>query len=78
MADPATKRMSLEEFLAWDGEMDVHYQLFDGIVVAMASPERAHGILAANVASGLASSLRTRPECRVHLQSGVVPPSNAR
>ncbi len=39
MAEISTvgRRMSLDAFLAWDGEPDRRYQLIDGVPVMMAS-----------------------------------------
>ena len=46
MAEPATRRMTLEEFLRWDDGTDTRYELIDGVPVAMAPPAVAHRILA--------------------------------
>ena len=46
MAEPAIRRMTLEEFLRWDDGTDTRYELIDGFPVAMAPPAEAHRILA--------------------------------
>lgn len=43
-------RMSVREFLAWEGEPGVSYELVGGAPVAMAPPTIAHGILVSNLA----------------------------
>ena len=53
MAEPATRRMTAEDFLAWDDGTDRRYELWDGVVKAMASPMPRHGRLAAKAASTL-------------------------
>ena len=45
MAEPAEKRWTVEEFLAWDDGTDHRYELVDGEVVAMAPPSEAHGTI---------------------------------
>ena len=39
MADPAARRMTLDEFLRWDDGTETRYELVDGFPVAMAPPE---------------------------------------
>jgi putative restriction endonuclease len=51
MAEPAIRRMTLEEFLRWDDGTDTRYELIDGFPVAMAPPAEAHRILAARLVS---------------------------
>jgi Uma2 family endonuclease len=53
MAEPATRRMALDDFLAWDDGTDRRYELWDGVVRAMAPPMPQHGLLAAKAASTL-------------------------
>lgn len=40
---PAEKLCTVDDFLAWDGEPDVHYELVNGRIVAMAPPSYDHG-----------------------------------
>ena len=45
MAEPAIRRMTLDEFLHWEDGTDTRYELIDGVPSATAPPARAHGIL---------------------------------
>jgi Uma2 family endonuclease len=78
MADAAQRRMSVEEFLAWEGGGDTRYQLRDGVAVAMAPPAPAHGALVANLVAQISNALRNRPSCVVQTEVGVRSPSNVR
>ena len=49
MADAATKRIMLDEFLWWDDGTETRYELIDGFPVAMAPPA---GIAIPTIASG--------------------------
>ena len=71
MAEPAGKRWTLEEFLAWDDGTDRRYELVEGHVVAMAPPGEAHGTIVANLTGELRN--RLKPPCRVVGEAGVVP-----
>jgi Uma2 family endonuclease len=46
MAEPAEKRWTVEEFLAWDDGTDRRYELVAGQIVAMAPPSEAHATIA--------------------------------
>jgi Uma2 family endonuclease len=72
MAQPAEKRWTVEEFLAWDDGTDRRYELVDGQIVAMAPPSEGHGTIVANLTIGIGRQLRT--PCRVVGEAGVVPP----
>jgi Uma2 family endonuclease len=67
----AAMRMTVDEFLRFEGEQDVHYELHDGLVVAMAPPADAHGVLAVNIGSALMNALRGRGHCRPRAQAGI-------
>lgn len=58
MAEPALRRMSMEEFLAWDAGDDLRYELVGGFPVAQSAPSGRHGGLVANLASTLRSRIR--------------------
>ena len=49
MAEPAIKRMTLDEFLCWEDGTDTRYELVGGFPAAMAPPARAHGMLCARL-----------------------------
>jgi Uma2 family endonuclease len=69
MAEPAEKRWTVEEFLAWDDGTDRRYELVDGRIMAMAPPSEAHAAIVANLGGELRS--RLRPPCRVLGEFGV-------
>ena len=69
MAEPAEKRWTVEEFLAWDDGTDRRYELVGGRIVAMAPPSEAHAAIVANLTMRIGSQLR--PPCRVLGEFGV-------
>jgi Uma2 family endonuclease len=77
MAEPALKRMTLDDFLVWEDGTDTRYELVGGFVVAMAPPAEAHGILAARVTAGLEAALSRRRPCRAQSEAGVIRPDRA-
>lgn len=58
LKQPAPKRMTVEEFLAWDPGDDLRYELVDGWPVAQSAPSTAHGRIAANLAVAIGNRLR--------------------
>jgi Uma2 family endonuclease len=71
MAEPAEKRWTVEEVLAWDDDTDRRYELVEGHIVAMAPPSEAHGTIVANLTGELWN--RLKPPCRVVGEAGGVP-----
>jgi Uma2 family endonuclease len=71
MAEPAIRRMTLEEFLHWDDGTDTRYELIDGFPVAMAPPARAHGILCARLGGLIDAALRSRRPCAAQIEAGI-------
>ena len=71
MAAPAQRRMTIAEFLDWYPAGETHYQLLDGVPVAMAPPANAHGTVAMNLGRHLANCLERRPPCFVVSQPGI-------
>ncbi len=69
MAEPAKKRWTVDEFLAWDDGTDRRYELVDGEIVAMAPPREAHAAIVINLAILIGNQLR--PPCRVLGEFGV-------
>jgi Uma2 family endonuclease len=69
MAEPAEKRWTVEEFLAWDDGTDRRYELVDGRIMAMAPPSEALANIVINLGAELRS--RLRPPCRVVGELGV-------
>jgi Uma2 family endonuclease len=74
MAEPAIKRMSLEEFLWWDDGTDTHYELIGGFPMAMAPPAAAHRMLATRLVSRIDFALERRRPCNAQSDAGVVRP----
>ena len=77
MAEPAIRRMTLEEFLQWEDGTDTRYELIDGFPVAMAPPARARGILCARLAGELTAALRSRPPCTAQVEAGIARPDRS-
>jgi Uma2 family endonuclease len=71
MAEPAIKRMRLEEFLLWDDGTDTRYELIGGSPVAMAPPAEAHSMLAVHLVSRIDAVLSTRRPCRALIEAGI-------
>jgi Uma2 family endonuclease len=70
MAEPAQRKYTIEEFLAWDDGTDRRYELIHGDIVAMVPPEHAHGMIAAKAVIAIGS--RLRPPCHVVTEAGIV------
>lgn len=75
MVETAAPRLTLDEFLAFEGEGDTRYELVRGLVLAMAPAQVAHGTIVVNLASGLRS--RLQPPCRVVSEAGIQVPARA-
>ena len=69
MAEPAEKRWTVDEFLAWDDGSDRRHELVDGQIVAMAPPSEAHAAIVSNLGATIHSQLR--PPCRVLTEFGI-------
>jgi Uma2 family endonuclease len=70
----AYKLLSVEEFLDCCPNDQRHYQLIDGVIVAMAPPAIPHQIIAGNLAFELGAALRANhPNCTVRSQAGIAP-----
>jgi Uma2 family endonuclease len=74
LAQAASKRMTLGEFLSWDDGTDTRYELWDGVVVAMAPPMAPHGRLALALGGELRAALRSRPPCGAFSEAGIALP----
>jgi Uma2 family endonuclease len=77
MAEPAVRRMTLDEFLRWEDGTDTHYELIDGFPVAMAPPAEAHRMLAVRLVSRIDAKLADRRPCNAQIEPGVVRPDRA-
>jgi Uma2 family endonuclease len=74
MAEPAIRRMTLDEFLRWEDGTDTRYELLWGIPVAMAPPARHHGILCVRLGAAIDAALRSRRPCVAQTEAGIVRP----
>ena len=72
MAEPAIRRMTLEEFLRWDDGTDTRYELIGGFPVAMAPPAEARRILAVRLVSRIDQALTRRRPRNAQFEPGVV------
>jgi Uma2 family endonuclease len=70
VAEVATRRWTLEEFLAFDDGTDRRFELHDGERVAMAPGSRAHVILCGRLARIIGNGLRSG--CDVATEAGIV------
>jgi Uma2 family endonuclease len=72
--EPAYKLLTVEEFLDSCPNDRRHYQLFDGVVVAMAPPATAHQVIAGRLSGEIYAALSaSRPECFLRHQAGIAP-----
>jgi Uma2 family endonuclease len=66
--------MSVEEFLEWEGEPGLKYQLVDGEPRAMAPTKRVHNALQATIVRQFENHLvAIRPGCQALTEGGIVP-----
>jgi Uma2 family endonuclease len=72
--EPAYKRLTVEEFLDNCPDDRRHYQLIDGVIVAMAPPGGRHQVLAIALGAMLYEAVsRNLPRCSVRSQAGIAP-----
>src|ERR1700761_5659929 len=72
--EPAYKLLTVEEFLDTCPNDQRHYELIDGVIVAMAPPAIPHQIIAANLTIEIGLSVRkNRPGCSTRSQAGIAP-----
>src|SRR5689334_4219381 len=72
--EPAYKLLTVEEFLDTCPNDQRHYQLFDGVIVAMAPPAIPHQIIAAALTIEIGLAVRAHlPGCSVRSQAGIAP-----
>jgi len=70
----AYKLLTVEDFLDTCPNDERHYQLIDGVIVAMAPPAIPHQIIAGNLAFEIGAAVRaTRSNCTVRSQAGIAP-----
>jgi Uma2 family endonuclease len=68
---PARARITVDEFLRFDGDPETRYELVDGEIVAMAPPRDAHGTIAGNCWGEIDRRLEDRPPCRAVVEAGI-------
>jgi Uma2 family endonuclease len=74
VTQPAYKLLTVEEFLDCCPNDQRHYQLIDGVIVAMAPPAVPHQIIAGNLTGEIYAATRAnRPNCTVRSQAGIAP-----
>jgi Uma2 family endonuclease len=72
--EPAYKLLTVEEFLDSCPNDDRHYQLIDGVIVAMAPPALPHQTIAATLTARIVAAVEAnRPNCAVGSQAGIAP-----
>ncbi len=71
MAEFAERPITVDEFLAFEGEADRHYQLVRGVITAMAPAQLAHGRMVARLARLIGNQLRA--PCEPITEAGVKP-----
>ncbi len=69
MGDAALKRITVDEFLVWDGDPNRRYELIAGEIVAMAPPSVRHALVAANVVGEIKK--RVKAPCKVLSEAGI-------
>jgi Uma2 family endonuclease len=70
----AYKLLSVEEFLDSCPNDQRHYQLIDGVIVAMAPPAIPHQIIASRLTAHIVSAVdANRPGCSTRSQAGIAP-----
>ncbi len=72
MAEPATRKMTVDEFFAWQAEQEYNYELVDGVPVmtvkAMTGASDTHDRVTVNAIGTLFAQLRGKP-CRLKTAS---------
>jgi Uma2 family endonuclease len=72
--EPAYKLLTVEDFFDACPRDQRHYQLFDGVIVAMAPPADRHQRIAGRLAGLLFNAVEaTLPGCAVLSQAGIAP-----
>lgn len=66
------RRMTIEEFLAWDDGTETRFELERGVPVAMNPPLVPHARIATNLGTAIERRLADRRPCRVLTGAGVI------
>ncbi len=71
MGEPARKRLTIDDWLAYSDGTDTRYELVGGELVAMASGSDRHGTIAHNVGSEIERAVGDQPPCRPVQGAGI-------
>jgi Uma2 family endonuclease len=71
MASHVPRRVTVDTFLAFEGEADTRYQLVRGVITAMAPAQLQHGRMVARLARLVGNQLK--PPCEPITEAGVKP-----
>jgi Uma2 family endonuclease len=72
--ETARKRLAVAEFFEHCPDDRRHYQLIDGVIVAMAPPGSRRQVIAGNLAGHLFNALQANlPDCSLRAKAGIVP-----
>jgi Uma2 family endonuclease len=71
MASQVPRRVTVDEFLGFEGEAGTRYQLVRGVITAMAPAQLAHGRMVARLARLIGNQLRA--PCEPITEAGVKP-----
>jgi len=72
--EPAYKQLIVEEFLDASPLDRRHYELIEGVIVAMAPPAIPHQTIAARLTAEMVRATdANRPDCSVRSQAGIAP-----
>ncbi|MBP0579640.1 Uma2 family endonuclease [Labrys sp. LIt4] len=74
MAEVRHQPMSLDEFLAWENEQELRYELVDGQAVMMTGGTVAHDYVRSRIALALGNQLQGKP-CRLALDVKIACPN---
>ena len=71
MGEPARKRLTIDDWLAYSDGTDTRYELVGGELVAMASGSTRHATIAQNAGSEIERAVGDRPPCRAVQGAGL-------
>jgi Uma2 family endonuclease len=69
MGEAALKRITVDEFLNWDGDPNRRYELVAGVIVAMTPPHPAHGAIVTKTGAALTNGLKA--PCQAISEAGI-------
>jgi Uma2 family endonuclease len=71
MGEAALRRITVDEFLAWDSGDDMRYELVDGVIVSVGIQPVCHGIIMTN--AGMLIHERIKPRGHAVMAAGICP-----